>query len=253
MTRETPGASTNHENDPIGSQHGNAGSRLRSVHIDLEARVIETLAHDGLVTRFTFRSDGVFQQLITNGALDAVTRRLLLADQPADSPVDSDLTEHGPADPGVAPSSHLAPGRLLDEQTSTPHGAVVEAAGEVLAPSSPAVPASSLQDTVRSREKQPALVLPGRLQTRPLEGRPDSRGKPTAWARFLAHVEGADNALLLSATFHHRTREVALQLADGDPITAQGYLHPSRDPERLSTFSVFHLINYPGKPLKNPG
>jgi hypothetical protein len=98
------------------------------------------------------------------------------------------------------------------------------------------------------REKQPALVLPGKLQTKPAEGRPDGRGNPTAWARFLAHMEGQEGAVLLSATFHNHTRDIALKLAEGDAIRAQGYLHPHRDSSRLSTFSIFHLLGYPGKP-----
>jgi len=114
-------------------------------------------------------------------------------------------------------------------------------------------PAPATQEASAPREKQPALVLPGRLQTTPMDGRPDGRGKPTAWARFLAHMDGQEGATLLSATFHNRTRDIALALTDGDAITAQGYLHPSRNPERLSTFSVFHLIKYPGKPSSNSG
>lgn len=200
--------------------------KLRSVHIDLETRVVEALADDGLVTRITFSPDGIFQQLVANGALDAASRRLLAAAEPDLNPV---------------PPGHPVAGDPPTPATPVPS---IETAN----PGSPTVSTSALQETTRSREKQPALVLPGRLQTRPMEGRPDGRGKPTAWARFLAHVEDTDGALLLSATFHNRTREIALQLADGDPITAQGYLHPSRDPERLSTFSVFHLIRYPGKP-----
>lgn len=177
-------------------------SRIRSIHIDLEERSIETLAHDGLVTRFTFGPEGVSQQLLAPGSLEGAARRLLAIAQP----------EIGAeADAGV---------ESTDRTT---------------------------QEAAAPRERQPALVLPGRLQTRPMEGRPDGRGKPTAWARFLAHMDSQEGATLLSATFHNRTRDIALRLADGDAITAQGYLHPSRDPDRLSTFSVFHLIKYPGK------
>jgi hypothetical protein len=98
------------------------------------------------------------------------------------------------------------------------------------------------------REKTPALVLPGRLKNQPSEGRPDGGGKPTAVAHFLAHMEGQEGATLLFATFHNHTRDIALRLTAGDPITAQGYYHPNRDSSRLSTFSIFHLINHPGKP-----
>jgi hypothetical protein len=200
MTRESPAAI----------------SSLKSIHIDLEARSVETLAQDGVVVRFTFSPEGVFQQLLAGGSLEGAARRLLEVSQP-------DATERETAaetDAGV-----LSPARSIQE-------------------------ASAQEVSAASREKQPALVLPGRLQTKPMDGRPDGRGKPTAWARLLAHLEDREGAVLLSVTFHNRTRDIALGLVDGDAITAQGYLHPSRDPERLSTFSVFHLINYPGKPSR---
>lgn len=98
------------------------------------------------------------------------------------------------------------------------------------------------------RETSPAVVLPGRLKTTPVEGKPDGHGKPTAWAHFLAHVDGQDGAVLLSATFHNHTREAALQLSAGDALRAQGYLHPSRQPDRLSSFSIFRLIGNGPKP-----
>lgn len=112
----------------------------------------------------------------------------------------------------------------------------------------PAEPASGAP--AAAKPKNPAEVMSGKLQTTPTDGRPDGRGRPTAWARFLAHRDGDDGALLISATFHNRTRDIALGLDAGDTITAQGYYHPSRDPQRLPTFSVFHLMNYPGKPAR---
>ena len=60
-------------------------------------------------------------------------------------------------------------------------------------------------------EKNPTLVLPGRLQTKPQEGRADRQRKPTAWAQFLAPYRRATKgATLLSTSFHGRTREIAL-------------------------------------------
>jgi hypothetical protein len=103
-----------------------------------------------------------------------------------------------------------------------------------------------------SESSSPTVILAGKLQTAPKEGRPDRQGKPTAWARFLGHVPERDGAVLFSTTFHGRTREIALGLRAEDPITAQGYLHwhrpSSSDDRRLSTFSVIHLLQYPGKP-----
>jgi hypothetical protein len=123
---------------------------------------------------------------------------------------------------------------------------------DVVGPPIPAVVSEPMPEIVAetpapAKTKTPAETISGKLQTKPTEGRPDGRGNPTAWARFLAHREGNDGALLVSATFHSKARELALGLDAGDQITAQGYYHPSRDPHRLSTFSIFHLMNYPGK------
>ena len=63
-----------------------------------------------------------------------------------------------------------------------------------------------------SKEKAPTTVLPGKLQTKPKDGRPDRHQKPTAWAQLLAHIEGREGATLLSTSFHGRTRELALSL-----------------------------------------
>ena len=97
------------------------------------------------------------------------------------------------------------------------------------------------------REKAPSQVLSGRLQGQPREGNPDGNGKPTAWAKFLAHIEGHEGAVWVSATFHNQTRPIALQLPAGSQITAQGYYHEARGSGRNPTFSIFHLINYEGK------
>src|SRR5438105_1930153 len=40
------------------------------------------------------------------------------------------------------------------------------------------------------REPQPLLTLSGRLLSQPRSGRPDSKGKATAWAHFLTRDEG---------------------------------------------------------------
>ena len=118
----------------------------------------------------------------------------------------------------------------------------------------PVAPTPQASESTTSTEKSPTTVLPGKLQTKPKAGNPDRHGKPTAWAQFLAHVEGREGATLLSTSFHGRTREIALQLHAGDHITAQGYLHLRPEDSvspRLSTFSVIHLVHYPNKPVKN--
>src|SRR5689334_14648372 len=117
------------------------------------------------------------------------------------------------------------------------------AASEAKAPAPLPDPQSEASESAPARrEKAPAIVLPGRLKTTPVEGRADGHGKPTARAHFLAHLDGQDGAVLLSATFHNHTRDAALTLSAGDAIRGQGYLHPSRDLQRLPTFSIFRLI-----------
>src|SRR5687768_8403605 len=61
-------------------------------------------------------------------------------------------------------------------------------------------------EATRSKERTPTTVIPGKLQNKPVEGRPDRHGKPTAYARMLGHLEGEEGALLLSTSFHGRTR-----------------------------------------------
>jgi hypothetical protein len=60
---------------------------------------------------------------------------------------------------------------------------------------------------------------------------------------------------MLSTTFHGPTREIALGLPENSSITAQGYLRliaaTEAETRRLSSFSVIHLLQYPGKPDKS--
>ncbi len=103
-----------------------------------------------------------------------------------------------------------------------------------------------------TREKQPVVTIAGRLKTQPKEGRPDGRGNPTSWAVFAAHEEGSDEPHMYSATFHRHTAKLALSLSQDAQVTAQGYVRPSTEPEgkRMDGFSIFNLVNYPGKPHK---
>ncbi|HCF99667.1 MAG TPA: hypothetical protein DEV93_03895 [Chloroflexi bacterium] len=114
----------------------------------------------------------------------------------------------------------------------------------------PAVgPTASPDSPPNQREKQPTVMLSGKLMTQPKPGRPDTRGKPTAWARFAAHEEGADEAHLYSATFHRHTTAIALGLPKGTPVTVEGYAHERQDRsgKRMDTLSVINVVNYPGK------
>ena len=104
-------------------------------------------------------------------------------------------------------------------------------------------------DASQGREKEPTVTVTGRLKSRPREGRPDARGRPTAWARLAVHEEGRPDAHLYSATFHRHTASIALSLPKDAQITVQGYAHTSDDPtaKRMDTFSVVNIVNYPGK------
>ena len=110
----------------------------------------------------------------------------------------------------------------------------------------PTLPLPALE-AVASDEKEAGVTLTGRLKTKPRPGRPDSKGKPTAWARFAAHQVGEDEAHMYSASFHRHTAQIALELSAEDRLTVQGYPHPSEDPNRMDTFNVFNIIDYPGK------
>jgi hypothetical protein len=182
---------------------------LRSIHIDLAERSIIFEADDATATRLTFSPAGVLYEVLGETALLTQAANKLRAWSLRNQ------------DPEAQPREEAAPA------VSTPQA----------------------RESV-SKEKSPTTVLPGKLQTKPKDGNPDRHGKPTAWAQFLAHVEGREGATLLSTSFHGRTREIALQLDAGTHITAQGYLHlRPEDPvnPRLSTFSVIHLVHYPGK------
>jgi hypothetical protein len=106
----------------------------------------------------------------------------------------------------------------------------------------PASPAS----TAKEREK--TATLTGRLKSKPQPGKNDRSGKPTAYADFAAHVEGEEEAHYYKATFHRRTRDIALKLPAEAQIIVFGYPHPQNSPRSTDTFSVVNLVDYPGKP-----
>jgi hypothetical protein len=206
--------------------------QLTHVGLDLTTGVgsLIGLRDDELVRFRFFLPPGLQQLLATHPLAERAVRTLLTTSQaepetppPAESQRSAAFFNSAPVD-GTFSSSDLA--RAHPEHQ----------------------PASST-----AHEKNPTLVVPGRLQTKPQDGRPDRQGKPTAWAHLLGHVEGREGATLLSTSFHGRTREIALALDKGDQITAQGYIHWRRadaPEDRLSTFSVIHLINHPGKPQR---
>ena len=96
-------------------------------------------------------------------------------------------------------------------------------------------------------ERDPTVTLAGRLKSVPKEGRPDGSGNPTAFARFAAHEDGSSQARMYLATFHRKSREIALGLKPDSPIIVEGYPHPATEPGKSDTLSVVHIIDYPGK------
>jgi len=100
------------------------------------------------------------------------------------------------------------------------------------------------------REREPTVVLTGRLKSKHREGKVDRSGRPTAYARFAAHQEGEEDAHYYLATFHRHTANIALSLPKDAQITVEGYPHPSGTEKRMDTFSVVNIVSYPGKPRK---
>jgi hypothetical protein len=89
---------------------------------------------------------------------------------------------------------------------------------------------------------QRMVRLVGRLKSTPREGRPDGRGRPTAWAKLAVHEEGRDSARMHSATFHAATTNKVLALPVDAQIIVEGYVRPSDDPRRMDALSVFTLM-----------
>lgn len=105
------------------------------------------------------------------------------------------------------------------------------------------------QQAAAENEKARASIFQGKLKSKPIPGRPDARGNPTAWARFAAHDPDQDGAHLYSTTFHRHTVDIALSLDKESQLTVQGFPHEQSDPNsrRLDTLSVINLLDYPGK------
>lgn len=89
---------------------------------------------------------------------------------------------------------------------------------------------------------QKTMRLAGRLKSAPRVGRPDSRGRPTAWAKLACHEEGRDSAKMYSATFHGGTTNKALTLEAESHVVVEGYVRVSDDSKRMDAISVFKII-----------
>jgi hypothetical protein len=101
-------------------------------------------------------------------------------------------------------------------------------------PSERSVADSSGQKTVR---------LVGRIKGTPRPGRPDGKGRPTAWVKLAVHEEGRESARMYSTTFHVGTTNKSLTLEDGSRIVVEGYVRESDDPKRMDAFSVFRILS----------
>jgi hypothetical protein len=158
--------------------------------------------------------------------------------------------------------------QLLLSQAASQRAAVLQddvvSATETAPATSPApVPASAVSAEAASPQPEPPataaaskkadnqFLLTGRLKSKPQEGRPDGRAVPTAWARFAAHLDGDEEAWMLSTSFLRATRRIALSLAIGDQITVEGYINKNTDPEKMDRYNVFRFLNYPGKPARS--
>jgi hypothetical protein len=137
-------------------------------------------------------------------------------------------------------SATKSPQVLLESAAPAPEPAS-EAAAEP-APTNPETPVAS------SKKRENQYLLTGRLKSKPVEGKPDGRGRPTAYARFAAHLDGSEEAWMLSTSFLAATRRIALELASNDLVTLEGYVNKNPDPEKMDRYNVFRFLNYPGKP-----
>ncbi len=142
----------------------------------------------------------------------------------------------------------LAPEGVIFEVSSAPAISTHDAAAS---PTDASAKPTQEPSSVKPAEgKERTVTFSGKIKSQPKEGKPDSRGNPTAYARFAVHEEGREDAHLYLATFHRHTAKIALSLAKEAPITVEGYPHPSSDPKRMDTLSVINILNYPGKPEK---
>jgi hypothetical protein len=136
--------------------------------------------------------------------------------------------------------------------TLTPEGVIYEvtdSSGQLAAGES----AIDAGDEESLPEREPTVRLTGKLKSVPRDGRVDSSGHPTAWARFAAHEDGRDEAHVYLATFHRHTRDIAFSLPLNSSLVVEGYPHVNETPGRLDTLSVVSIVNYPGKPPRRGG
>ena len=135
---------------------------------------------------------------------------------------------------------------LLQPPTITIARSVERLVGAAEAEAESSTPAEASE----GKERPTVYEFTGKLKGQAREGRPDGRGRKTAWGRLAVHEEGQEQARMLSATFTRHTANLALTLPADAQITAQGYIRPSEDPSRMDSYYIFNLVSYPGKPPK---
>lgn len=136
--------------------------------------------------------------------------------------------------------------------TLAPEGVIFEAAYGLPLPRREGELPSTSPATSPGKEKEQTVTLTGKLKSQPKEGKPDSKGNPTAWARLAVHEEDEKEAHMYLASFHRHTVKVALSLPRDAQITVEGYPHRKEDPskKRTDTLSVINILGYPGKKEK---
>src|SRR3954468_15561221 len=123
------------------AQEQESQNKLRSIHIDLEERYLQTESQDGTLLRFRYNSEGIFLSLLQTGSLEAAARQVLMTSQPEAEAVRAETVDQ------------------VSEGAPAP------------------------------RERTAPLVIPGKLHSKPVEGRVDGKGNPTAWGKILGHLK----------------------------------------------------------------
>ena len=105
--------------------------------------------------------------------------------------------------------------------------------------------------TEEGKEEEEHVIFTGKLKTKPKEGRPTTKGKPTAWAIFAVHDEEQEEAKAYSTSFTGSARPIALRLSQDAQITVKGYPPiPATEEGRRDRLHVFAILNHPNKRQK---